>query len=526
MRLLVDTSVRWLIAGGLYVGAISYFRVPAATHLESIYIDLVATALVIGPMLVVSAIALEGSILWFASLIIAASMSFAFCAYHQISGNIDFGSETINIGATIVVVSALLLITSHVFARTHRFLLLLNCWCDPDQLKTWIADLESADLRRKQLAVRTMADYLGRPLAVFEDWSFTGYGAVELDSQATILKKLWEAKQAMMAECPSQGPLLEQLGRRMKESYWRLIQCRLDWLVTQISEYFQGSEASPDASQASETAEPLSLPPLEPERLIESMLDRITKSLQRIAQILNDAPAGSLIVDSESPVGESLAQLFLEAYQTALLLRIEGPGISRPASPSQPDVWSLDTRGHQHLRSAFQLFGQVVKRAGNEVRQTLMDLNLLAEEISAQSTGEDHPFMSQDEFVLAMRPHVEQALKRFADITNQSLTGLILVAEEAVLCRIFVRLHARALETGLELRLRRAENLGFFAKPMEEDVATPHLRKAASPPLPPPLMGWAEKYRSMKIAGTRFPLLREERRKTMDPDEHPVTSAE
>ena len=82
-----------------------------------------------------------------------------------------------------------------------------------------------------------------------------------------------------------------------------------------------------------------------------------------------------------------------------------------------------------------------------------------------------------------------------------------MAAEEARLCRIFAHVHAEALETGLELRLQRAESLESTNRPKKEEVSVPHLRKAASPPLPAPFLSWAAKYRCMRIAGTRFPLI-------------------
>jgi hypothetical protein len=146
---------------------------------------------------------------------------------------------------------------------------------------------------------------------------------------------------------------------------------------------------------------------------------------------------------------------------------------------------------------------------GKFVKDALVDLNLLAEEVQVEATPEGLPFMSPDEFLVVMLPHVENAVRQFWEITIQSPDCLIQIAEEPRICRIFAKLHAQALETGLELRLRRAEGLGLLGKWKERELTSPHLRKAASPPLPSSLMGWAEKYRYMRVAGTRFPLIRE-----------------
>jgi hypothetical protein len=459
MRLLLDTCVRWLIAAGLYLGAFAYFGAPES---------------------------------------------------------INFSSRLINASVAAAIVLATVLMTGIVLEGTNRCLHLLSCWCDPEVVEKWVRELDSPSSWRKRLALRTLTDYLGGNIGVIGpfDWC----GLPELEAHAAIVKKLWGAKKAVLADCPSQERLLQRLGRKMKESFWRLAQCRIDWMVTQIPEYFRQSAAqSPsgstqklpgedDISTLSEKALslPEPLPPLDPNRLIDAMDTRITEILQKAAQLLNDAPPGLLIVASEEPVGELLAQLLLEAYQAGLLLRM---------GSSKIDVSELFSAEGGSLKKGVRLFEEMVERASNAVKDALMDLNILAEEVQAEPMIEELPFMSPDEFMVAMRPHVDEAFRQFVEITNQTPTGLILVAEEAGVCRLFARMHAQALELGLELRLRRAESLTLAGRLKRKEEPTPHLRKAASPSLPPPFMGWAEKYRHMRLAGTRFPLLREERQK-------------
>ncbi len=466
MRLFIDTFVRWLITAGLYLAAIAYFGAPKAIDFVS-WLPNTGVAAIIGTaMLVMSAVALEG---------------------------------------------------------TNRCLILLSCWCDPQLIQKWIDDLDSPSLWRKRHALRTLTDYLGGNTGVIGPFAWCG--AAELEAHVAIVKNLWAARQAVVADCPSQGPLLQRLGRNMKESFWRLAQFRIDWMVTGLPEYFRQSADVPDADTQGLPAAlfeeslslPETLPPVEPSRLIEAMEARITDTLQKAAQVLNDAPTGTLIVDSEEPVGELLAQLFLEAYQVELLLRMGSVQVN-------PSEMFSTNRGS--LKRGFQLFEEMVERAGDAVKDALMDLNLVAEEVHAEPTSEDLPFMSPDEFIVAMRPHVEHAFKQFVEITNQTPTGLILVAEEAGLCRIFAKLHAQALETGLELRLRRAESLRPTGQPREKAATAPNLRKAASPPLPAPYLSWAAKYRCMRIAGTRFPLLHGERRAQRPdfPGDPPITS--
>lgn len=471
MRLLLDTFVRLLITISLYVGAYSYHVASGLSR------DLLGAQ------------------------------------------PFDFGWEPFNFGAVVMIHLAILFMTGNLFYRAFRIFVLLNCWCDPKGVEKWMVELDSPELWRKRLALRTVADYLGRD-AAFGDRPFVWCSAAELEAQAAIVKQLWAARQAMIAECPSQEWLLQRLAGNMKKSFWRFANYRVDLMISRIRGALDRSDLDVEAEARPSPESPLlqgHLPPLQPERLIESMEARVTETLQKCAQTLNDAPSGTLIVDSERPVGELLAQLFLDAYQVEMLLRMGSDRVD-PSEILAGDHWPF---------KGFRLFQEMMKKGGTAVEDLLKDLNLVAEEIEAEPTNAELPFMSPDEFVSAMRPHVEKAFEEFVEVTNQTPTGLILPAEEASLCRIFAHLHAEALETGLELRMHRAENLKGANRPKGEKATVPHLRKAASPPLPAPFLSWAAKYRCMRIAGTRFPLVHREVGKALKADsskEPPITS--
>jgi hypothetical protein len=448
MRLLLDTFVRFLITISLYVGAYSYHVASGLSR------DLLGAP------------------------------------------PFDFGWEPLNFGVIVMIHLAILFMTGNLFYRAFRIFVLLNCWCDPKGAEKWVAEIDSPELWRKRLALRTIADYLGRD-AASSDWPFMWRSAAELEAQVNIVKQLWAARQTLVADCPSQGWLLQRLTRNMKQSFWRLANYRIDLMISRIRESLDQSEPDVETEARPSLGSPLMqehLPPLQPERLIESMRARITETLQKCAQILNDASSGTLIVDSERPVGELLARLFLEAYQAELLLRMGADRVD-PSEIVAADHWPY---------KGFRLFQEMMEKGGHAVQELLTDLNLMAEEVQAEPMNAELPFMSPDEFVFAMRPHVEKAFEEFVELTNQTKTGLILAAEEAGLCRIFAHLHAEALETGLELRLKRAKSLEGTSRLKKEEVAAPHLRKAASPPLPSPFLSWAAKYRCMRIAGTRF----------------------
>src|SRR5439155_10567681 len=91
-------------------------------------------------------------------LLIAAGLYVGAYAYYRSAGTIDFGWEPMNVAVALIIVLALLLVTGNLFDRTYRILVLLNCWCDPEQVEKWVVELDSPDLERKKLALRAMSD--------------------------------------------------------------------------------------------------------------------------------------------------------------------------------------------------------------------------------------------------------------------------------------------------------------------------------------------------------------------------------
>jgi hypothetical protein len=525
MRLFLATLVHWVITAGLILGAIAFFSMPANASWSAVQIESVAAAIVFGAMIIASAIALQENVRWVILLFGAICLSLGLCAFYQIQETIDFGPDLMSALTTYVLVLALWFMIFNVVSRTYRLMTILTFWLNPEEIHKCVADLDSPNLSKKRFAVQTLSDYLGRGFAGAESWPFSRSGREELELHAAVIKRIWDAKQAAVAECPSEQWLLGQLGKKMKEGFGQL--SRRPPTVHPDPKPFESSTLTSQAGSI-----PQSLPALESWRLVEDMQPRIAETLGEAARIINEAQAGSLIVDCEEPVGELLAQLFLEAYQVALSLRLESLKIKLPGSFVEAPVWKLSDGG-------FLTVVPLIEGAADFLKDALMDLNLLAEEVRVEPAPEDLPCMASDEYLLHMLPHVESVLEQFVEITNQSPNGLILVDEEPGLCRLFAKLHAQSLETGLELRVRRAEALGL-ARPSKAPAAdspfatirgrwekkhiqTPSLRKAASPPLPPSMLGWAQKYRHMRIAGTRFPLLRKDQDQSLELDSSPTS---
>src|SRR5882724_9218106 len=61
----------------------------------------------------------------------------------------------------------------------------------------------------------------------------------------------------------------------------------------------------------------------ETERLIERMRTEFEQLMKQVAQAVNDAPAGRVIVDSEERVRDLLGEFRRSTYQTALQLRVD-----------------------------------------------------------------------------------------------------------------------------------------------------------------------------------------------------------
>ena len=131
MRLFLDTCIRWLIAAGMWLGAISYFGNPQSIDLGMSLWNSSVAGMIAGAVVLMTAVALEGTI---------------------------------------------------------RCLFLLSCVCDPTTLKRWIADLDSHNRMRKRLALRTVADYLGGRFGVVGPWDWCRPKKIE--AHIAVIKKL------------------------------------------------------------------------------------------------------------------------------------------------------------------------------------------------------------------------------------------------------------------------------------------------------------------------------------------------
>ena len=65
------------------------------------------------------------------------------------------------------------------------------------------------------------------------------------------------------------------------------------------------------------------LPKFETEQLIERMRIEFEQLMKQVAQAVNDAPPGRVIVDSEEQVRDLLGEFRRSTYQAALQLRVD-----------------------------------------------------------------------------------------------------------------------------------------------------------------------------------------------------------
>ncbi len=65
------------------------------------------------------------------------------------------------------------------------------------------------------------------------------------------------------------------------------------------------------------------LPKFETEQLVERMRIEFEQLMKQVAQAVNDAPPGRVIVDSEEQVRDLLGEFRRSTYQAALQLRVD-----------------------------------------------------------------------------------------------------------------------------------------------------------------------------------------------------------
>ncbi len=82
------------------------------------------------------------------------------------------------------------------------------------------------------------------------------------------------------------------------------------------------------------------LPPLEPALFVMEMRPKVEGALERLAAFINEAPAGSVVAASEAPVREVLFELWREALEVGMRLRLEAADASLPPGLRPQGEWA------------------------------------------------------------------------------------------------------------------------------------------------------------------------------------------
>jgi hypothetical protein len=93
--------------------------------------------------------------------------------------------------------------------------------------------------------------------------------------------------------------------------------------------------------EAGQTAAGLQeLPPLDPALFVAALLPQLELVLWRMADAVNDAPAGRILAAGEARVRELLADFCCNALEVGLQMRLDAAEASRPARLPAPGIWA------------------------------------------------------------------------------------------------------------------------------------------------------------------------------------------
>jgi hypothetical protein len=127
----------------------------------------------------------------------------------------------------------------------------------------------------------------------------------------------------------------------------------------------------------------------------------------------------------------------------------------------------------------------VFDRVAEAVKDALVDWDWSPPDEAEETGAPPLPALSAEEFIVALRPQVEDALRRVAACLNEGSDANLSPAAEQRVLDLFGRLCSDAWEVGLALRTAAAD-----ARPA---------------PVPAPRGEWARRYRRMMFLEGRWP---------------------
>jgi hypothetical protein len=213
-----------------------------------------------------------------------------------------------------------------------------------------IAELDSPDIETRRKALQTLVDFHDAPVGSIRCWPWNQCTYLQMRSMESLMGRwlevvnekpsqseeavveamftfgLNEDLQAVPAEspAPSQQPglvekNLDRLGEIVKDAV-------LDWNAST----FATDDPAPD--------EDAPLGPMQREPFIAAMREKVTETIEQIADLVGAAPTARALAGNEPRVGEMLADLRGEALALALEMRGVQTTAAEPVVRPQTDA--------------------------------------------------------------------------------------------------------------------------------------------------------------------------------------------
>jgi hypothetical protein len=380
---------------------------------------------------------------------------------------------------------------------------LLHCHLDHHYLECAVRDLDSPSPSRRRQALCTVADFHQHPLRIFARDLPAPTDALQLPVLALLHREWLQTHRSRTQRTrTSLQEIALGLRRRVREMRWRLFDALRDRLVS------WGVIADPQGPGPGLSP----LPPVAEEAFLQVMRDKITGTLEIAADAINAAPNEEVVSASAERVRDCFAALQRDAVATGLQMRLDAAA----ADTLDSSALQLEIPRGSRKKALFELrhrMEETLEWLGDALHEAILDWGMPDPPALPMLPFEPLPQMERESFLEAMRRPVEDAMRRVAEVLSTAPLGALERTGEQRLHDLFVNLQLEALEVGLQLRLDVWEaELPPVLEPQHASEAPLPLRKAADPRLPPSQacrLRWAEKFRRMRAAGTRWPPSRE-----------------
>jgi hypothetical protein len=349
------------------------------------------------------------------------------------------GFGVLGVAAWLAAIAGLVMLTVASERRRRRL-----ATTTPDML---VAALDSPSAVVRRMALQTLADKAGQPFGIVACWPFQRHTPAQFEALVMLYRE-WLAVRA-------------HIGRGSMVSRHVLRRLRAPVRVVMAEKCFGGGPVPREAPES------YPLRPLPKDEFLSALTVRVGATLGRMAEALDQGTPGRLAAESEERVRAMLAELFWDALELGIRMRMDRNRQVRSTPPGR--VEEIIGRAAVAVKDVGGRVEQIVGRAAVAVKDAILDWDPDGEERPAPPRAPLPP-LEPERFVAALRGPVEEFIRSAAEAVNgvPDLDGMeateddVRALAEHLVRRVFAEAGVQRLDAAVA-RLPTAGETGAWA---------------------------------------------------------------